>query len=233
MARYKKFLKTKALEIRLFLPKAKTEFRTSMKKSDFFSFANESAPTLDTDLRFAFFSHNKIAQTSINRNLLSSRALISKDSMNLWNVALKKYERMWDVRQPFVFTIVRNPYTRTMSAFYYLKKIGKIGAKRQFDEFMQSDFLDVGPAFDPHFDHQEKFSVPIAKMGFDKVLRIEEISDQWPSVAAIIKSPSTLPQSNKTEETKDILSMQQRTRQIIEETYAKDFAGLGYQIISE
>jgi len=203
-----------------------------MRKVDFFLHANEHAPVLDTELRFAFFSHNKVAQTSINRNLLSGRAIVQKDSISNWDLALSRSERYWERRQPFVFTVVRNPYSRSLSAFFYLRKIGKIPNHLEFNEFMQSTFLHAGPEFDPHFEPQEKFSSPINEMGFDIVIKMEDISKEWTGIASMIGAPLQLPQSNRTLEEKSFSSIDVSTRRIIEAVYERDFSGLGYDRIS-
>lgn len=221
-----------ARRIRLIMPKQSNSFRSNLSKDDFFCIAKQRYPVLDTDLKFAFFSHNKVAQTSINRHVLRNRAIVHKDSTATWNYALQRQQRLWSIRQPFSFTIVRNPYTRTMSAFFYLQKIGKISSDIELNNFILSVLAKHGTGFDPHFEPQEHFDVPISQMGFDAIIRIEELQQRWPDIAHVINAPYALPRANITQQTKDTLYLSDEAKHVIAELYKNDFEQLGYQRIN-
>ncbi len=230
---FEKIIKKMKLMGRIAAPKSKGNFSTNLSKNDFLSIANMRYPVLDADFRFAFFSHNKVAQTSINRKLLCNRAIVRKDSKTVWNYALNRQEALWNQRQPFVFTIVRNPYARTMSAFYYLQKIGKISNEIDFEKFILSVLANMGTAFDPHFQPQEMFPQPILEIGFDAVIRIEDLGQRWPDVADIIRTSRKLPTEKSTSKSKDARSISPKARRVIEELYQNDFERLGYKKISQ
>lgn len=232
MVKKSKFRKL-AMQARIRAPKSNSRFRTSFSEDDFFTLAHLRYPGLDTDLRFAFFSHNKVAQTSINRHLLRHRAIVRKDSIAVWNDVLKRQEALWQRRQPFVFTIVRNPYTRAMSAFFYLQKIGKIPASMNLETFIVSILAKEGTEFDPHFMPQERFPKPILQMGFDAVIRIEELQQRWSDVAGAIHAPNKLPQENTTRQSKKPSDLSTEANSVIEELYRNDFEQLGYDRIGK
>ncbi|MBT51980.1 MAG: hypothetical protein CMF72_00900 [Mameliella sp.] len=208
---------------------------SNMSLENFVSFAEEEAPVLDAKMRYVFFTHNKVAQTSINRNLMSHRSIVMKDSRKIYRLALHCYMRSWSRGQPVTFTIVRNPFSRTLSGFDYLRRTGKIPKEAEFNAFVTGELARTGTGFDPHFMPQEKFSVPLKEMGFDCIINIENIDAEWPALAARIDAPVSLPHENRTKKKEQEWSLlfTNESIEVIEKLYARDFANLGYQTWSD
>lgn len=201
--------------------------KSAMTLESFRSFAAEHPPVLDARMQYVFFSHNKVAQTSINRKLLRHRSIVRKDSERVWRFALDQYLRLWKCGQPVTFTIVRDPYSRTVPAFKYLKRHGKIDHDIGFDTFVVDVLGKTGPAFDPHFTPQEKYSMPICEMGLDHIIRIEDLDTGWPHMAEHVRLPRAVPHENVSRsDLKQPISDEART--VIQRLYARDFEGLGY-----
>lgn len=201
--------------------------KTAMTLESFRCFAAEHPPVLDARMQYVFFPHNKVAQTSINRKTLRHRSIVRKDSERVWRFALNQYLRLWKSGQPVTFTIVRDPYSRTVSAFKYLQRIGKIDHDIGFDTFVVDVLGKTGPAFDPHFTPQEKYSMPIYEMGLDHIIHIEELDTGWRQVAKQIDLPLALPHENATRAEFE-KPISDEARAVIQRLYARDFEGLGY-----
>lgn len=204
--------------------------RTSMPLSEFLGAARVDPPVLDARMMYAFFTHNKVAQTSVNRHVFRYRSIVRKDSWLIWRLALNRFARMWDEGQPHTFTIVRNPYFRTLSAFNYLRKIGTIEKTATFNPFVNEVLSVKGTSFDPHFMPQEKYARLICEMGFDSVIRFEDLDRGWAAMAGLIDGPAVLPHENMSTRRKPDRSLfADETLDVIERLYARDFECLGYE----
>lgn len=194
-----------------------------------FKLATDTSCVFDADLRFVYFTHNKNAQTSVNRVLLRNRAIVEKDNYKLWTLARAMQLGLWERRRPVTFTIVRNPFDRVVSAFCYLQKIGKIAPQANFEDFMTETFVHTGPSFDPHFLPQAKYHLPIHEMGFDHVIYFEDLAIAWPALATEIGAPPNLPHSNRSRGGSDSAPLHTATTlKIIRDVYAADFDQLAY-----
>lgn len=200
---------------------------TKMSREDFMTASNQSGCSLDLDLKYVFFSHNKNAQTSINRVLLSQRSVVRKDNESFWSYVRQCQMHMWNDVQPLCFTIVRNPYTRALSAFNYLQLRGKIDADLPFRTFVVETLKNSGPEFDPHFEVQSKYHKPITEMGFDQIVRFEHLDAGWRSIAANIDAPLCLPKANSSRSQIGTEYCSEAKR-IVLDIYARDFVELAY-----
>lgn len=200
-----------------------------MSLDDLRKFALVDPPVLDAKMRFIFFTHNKVAQTSVNRHLLKYRSIVKKDSASVWRVAFNRYCKLWSCGQPFTFTIVRNPYFRTFSAFNYLQRIRKIDQSAEFNHFISDVLSKTKTSFDPHFMPQEKYHKPIHDMGLDRIIYFESLAEGWKDMAPYIDASTVLPHKNSSPIKQPLrTSFSEKTIEIIEELYADDFDRLGY-----
>lgn len=176
---------------------------------------------LDKNLDFAFFTHNKNAQTSVNRFLLKDRTVVKKDNLKLWNLVKREYERNIDNKKIITFTIIRNPFDRYVSAFCYLQKMNIIDKKIDINNWTARIFKIFGPAFDPHFTHQEKYHKSILNLNFDFILNFDNLQQEWSVLAKKIKASETLPHANASAGKK--FNLTTRSQKIIEDIYYDDF----------
>lgn len=168
-----------------------------MDRKTFFSLSSQPGCILDKDRRFVFFCHNKVAQTSINRNLLKERAIVRKDNGKIFHYHRIKNYLYYDFSHPFTFTIVRNPYDRVVSAFEHLKKFEKVKSNWTFDYFVREILIGQRENFDIHFLPQFHWSRPLSKINFDYIGKFETLKEDWKNIAPEISAYPTLPHVNK------------------------------------
>lgn len=195
-----------------------------MKFEDLFKCLSYTDVVLDSRYSFAFFTHNKNAQTSINRYLLSSRSIVKKDDVLLWGSVKERYIAKYNSNQlknVTTFTIIRNPIYRYISGFLYLQKINKIAKQIDINEWTINVFSNTGPKFDPHFKEQEKYHKPIMQLEFDFILNFNTLHRDWANLARHICAPTELPHKNSTK--KNSLFLSTYSKKILEDIYYDDF----------
>lgn len=139
-------------------------------------FLKQQHPVLDRFSDFVFLPHNKCAQRAIVReSSLTDRVVVKKDDKGLWNLTAVNYP--W--QSAFKFTVVRNPFDRVVSAFFYLKSIRqpKIDAHISFCDFVKS--VGYLPTFDPHFDLMTPRIYYRGQSVVDFVARVEQLQLDW------------------------------------------------------
>jgi len=169
-------------------------WRIKMDK-ELFNFIRSASPVLDKQNKFMFFGNHKVGQTSINRTLLKGRVI------NLKSFGPKYYKKfdsysLDDVERIFKFTIVRNPFERVVSAFFYLKREG-ILPPETFREFIKTSFRKRGVEVDLHFHKIYPKLYFKGKLVVDFVARLENIENDWNFIASKIGCSNKLPHKNK------------------------------------
>lgn len=180
---------------------------------------------LDSKEKFAFFTHNKNAQTSINRHLLASRSVIKKDNIDRWNFLKEKYLKKSNNLDVITFTIIRNPIDRYISAFCYLQKIKKIHKKVDINDWTNNVFRRTGTAYDSHFTSQEKYHKSIIDLNFDFILNFDRLQEDWIKLAEKISAPKKLPHANST--VRKNFDLSNNSLKIIKDIYYEDFILFG------
>lgn len=141
-------------------------------------------------------------------------------------------------------SVVRNPYDRFVSAFYYLKE----GGMGHFDEEFSrkylhgySDVNDLAGALAAdkllrlnvlnwtHFKPQVDFLTVEGVLVMDKIVRLECLNDQYDSLVEYIgvKDYGVLRKHNAT--TRKDRDLTEISKQIIYDLYREDFELLGYE----
>ena len=192
-----------------------------MNNIDFEKCLSYAAVVLDSREKFAFFTHDKNAQTSINRHLLASRSVIKKDNIDRWNCFKKKYLEKSNNLDIVTFTIIRNPIDRYISAFCYLQKIKKIDRKADVNNWTINVFRNIGTNFDPHFTCQEKYHKSIIDLNFDFMLNLDRLQEDWIKLAEKISAPKKLPHANST--ARKNFDLSNDSLKIIKDIYYEDF----------
>ena len=84
----------------------------------------ENPVIFDVENTFLYFPIDKNAQTSIARNLLKFRCIVRKDNEIAWNNYFSNNIINKDsLDKYFKFGVLRNPYSKFVSAYFHLGKI--------------------------------------------------------------------------------------------------------------
>lgn len=191
-------------------------------------------PVLDDKDMFMFFSNNKVAQTSINRHLLKGRCVVRKDDNQKYDAKLASiadFDSIWK------FTIVRNPWDRVVSAFFYLKKhasrLPMDIKSMKFEHFVMNVLQKHGTALDAHFEPQFPKAFYDGNCFVDFIARMENIESDWKTIAQSISAPSELPHRNKSKH-KDYRSYYgPKPVEVIRDLYSEDIDKFGYSFFGD
>ena len=187
--------------------------------------ARRNPVILDHRDRFVFFPNSKVAQRSIVRHLLAERAIVRKDDPRAWEA---RFARIDDaaLARTFTFTIVRNPFDRVVSAFFYLRD--RCGGYA-FDRFVVDVLAREGPAFDPHFEPQADGLLHDGRLLVEYVGRFETLAASWREIAARIDAPATLPHVGRSRRAAAYAGYYTpEARRVVESLYRDDLARFGY-----
>jgi|WetSurSiteA1Bulk_404760.scaffolds.fasta_scaffold00439_4 hypothetical protein len=192
---------------------------------------NSLKPVLDTEGKFLFFSNNKVMQTSLNRGLLSNRAIIYKDDPIKYNYVCSKYSEEF-LCNVFKFTIVRNPWDLVVSAYFYLKKIdGSILANKKinFADFVDKHLKYKGASIDPHFNEQHPKAFIDKECYVNLIGRFEHPESFMPIISKVVGCPSVLPHKNRTKHKPYQYYYNNNLINIVNSVYEKDIELFGYK----
>ncbi|OVE75610.1 hypothetical protein BVX97_04290 [bacterium E08(2017)] len=187
-------------------------------------------PVLDSNDMFMFFPNNKVAQTSINRNLLKDRVIVFKDDHSRYIGKMHSYD-LEQAERIFKFTVVRNPWDKAVSAFTYLQGVKQY--KRKYSEmdfcFFVKHYLNKkGMGLDPHFNRQYENAFYNGIQYVDFIAKLETLHDDWKEIAPKIDSPAELPHKNKTIHKKYTDYYDDESVELVGQIYMKDVEAFGY-----
>jgi len=192
--------------------------------------ARKNPVILDRRDRFVFFPNSKVAQRSIARHLLADRVIVRKDDPGVWEARFDRLDASY-LDRTFKFTIVRNPFDRVVSAFFYLRKKCR---GYEFNEFVVDVLGRQGAAFDAHFDPQSNGLFHDGALLVDHVGRFESIQDSWRVIAARIGAPAPLPHKGGSERAASYTGyFNDEARRVVERLYRDDLRNFGYSFEDE
>lgn len=188
------------------------------------------------DDKKAIFVHiPKCAGVSVNQTLFGNLAG--------GHTTLEEYLNVFEphcINSYFKFTIVRNPWDRIVSAYFFLKKGGfgeedrnwfneELGSFSSFDDFVKRwlnkeniwKWHHFRPQYHYMLDKREK--VPLDFVGF-----LENLDDDFSYITKKIGIRADLPRSNKSEHRNYQDYYNDETKEIVGEVYSKDIKMLGY-----
>ena len=139
----------------------------------------------------------------------------------------------------FKFTIVRNPYDRIQSAYFFLKEGGMNARDKEWSEhylsncpsfeyFVMNILEDVCKSGQIHFKKQVDFlRNRNGDLQIDFIAKFENINEDFEIIANKIKSKGELTQRNKTI-SKDKFEYTPQLKEVIYRLYQEDFELLNY-----
>lgn len=176
----------------------------------------------------------KTAGVSLKTALYGIKGTYHYSFNNYENILHQKF-----IEKAFKFTFCRNPYTRLISAYNYLKKGGGNEIDKTFYEIHIKkynnfdDFVNHGLINDRilqkfiHFKTQKSFLLNHKnKIEIDFIGKLENISNDYQYVCSKLNINSELPTLNKS--TSDIVKLKPETRTNIFNYYEDDFQLFNY-----
>lgn len=192
---------------------------------------HDRRPDLDVLGKWIMLANSKTASKSIMRGVLDDRQIRYKWGARSWS-------RLWnkvivpEIDRLVIFTIVRNPWDRAVSAFHYLQQRGTIAKSYSFGQYVKEVLGAAVSAstLDYHFVPQHSSFVcgkyPIPGI---VVARFETLAEDWRDIAARINAPRTLPHQNESQHGPYAEYYDDETREIVRRLYAVEIEALGYE----
>jgi len=145
-----------------------------------------------------------------------------------------------DINEYKLFTFVRNPFARIVSAFFYLRDTelrfrcdrqfrNEMGLREtDFNQFVKEKLLDTSYM---HFDQIiDKYIMSCDLDKFDFIGKTENMQTDCDEICDIINRPKrVLPYTNKSKHKHYTEYYNDETKQIVAEKYAKDIEYFGYE----
>lgn len=194
-----------------------------------------------------FIHINKCAGTSVSLALDMLQTHISADMVfsselsndgqyaawDGWKQGSRRNEHNWmplsDVKKYwhdyFKFTIVRNPWERVVSDYYYCQKTGIISTDVTFKQEIRRTLQDTSRWKSPCLDW-----ITIDGVNqMDMVMRFENLHEDFRSLCNQLCVITSLKHRNATEHKPYTEYYDEETRSIVTEKYAKDIETFGYK----
>jgi hypothetical protein len=182
-------------------------------------------PAIDTMGRFLFFCNSKVATQSTVRGILKGRVITSLITPRKYKKIIMAYS-MSDIQNMFKFTIVRNPWDKVVSRFFYVKQHKYKKLKKYKNETFES-FVKKRLFIKEHDLQYDKVFYN-GSIFIDFIGRFERLKDDWKIIASIIDCSADLPHDNKTEREPYRNYYNRETRNIVADAYRKDIETFGY-----
>jgi len=201
------------------------------------------------DLKILFIHINKTGGSSIIRalnmmqvhlsaELIFSDKLKNDEQYDLWKAwtngkrrttynwdSLENIKNYWNVYNKF--SIVRNPWDRVVSDFFYCKKENFVSKELTFSEEVKYNK-----------DNKERWKLPCydwlslnGDIVVENILRFENLEKDFRKMCSQLGLPNSiqLPHLNKTKHKHYTEYYNDETKQIVAEKYAKDIEYFGYK----
>lgn len=202
------------------------------------------------DLKCIFVHINKTGGSSIVKALnmlqvhmsasllFSNEASLRADSQyDVWKgwlggrrITHQNYEKLENIKNYWddylTFTVVRNPYERVVSDYFYCRKHNLIDLSISFTEDVKSTF-----------DNRERWKLPCYdwitlnnEIVVENIIRFENLKQGFDDMCKTLQVPHIkLPHLNKTKHTHYTDYYDDETRELVAKKYAKDIETFGYE----
>ena len=144
------------------------------------------------------------------------------------------------VEKYFSFAIVRNPWDRVVSRFFWEKKLGRACVK-PFADFhsyvlarksLPVEEWNITGDFPRKYETQFSYIELDGKIGVDKVIRFERYGDDVQSLGKFGLDHRSLPHLFASDHEPYWRYYTDETREIVEQAYSRDVESLGYTFIN-
>jgi len=184
-------------------------------------------PQLDVLGQWVYLANARTGSTSLTGDLLDDRVIIRHRGTDNW-------ERVWNkvivprIDDVVLFTFVRNPWDRVVSAWKLLQMKGRISTEESLVAF-----IGDGGLSDPKYEHFFRPQHLSFMTGGEiirevTICRHESRQEDWRRIADRIGVASALPQVNATEHEHYSAYYDVETVKIVERFYATEIGTLGY-----
>jgi hypothetical protein len=190
------------------------------------------SPVLDVLGQWAGLVNGRTGTCSMNRGILGKRQVVRERGWRIWEV-------IWDnwfeprLDEVVLFTFVRNPWDRAVSAFHYLRDVDlkpKIPKEATFREYVSREVAGKWPDVNRHFRPQ------LPTFMFDGQLipgvvigRFERIEEDWAKIARLLNVNELLPHINASAHAHYTTYYDDMTRDIISRLYSEEIEYLEYE----
>ncbi len=185
-------------------------------------------PSVDVLGQWLVTCNAKTAQKGMMKTALHSRQITHRRG-------LRNYRRVWEqvivprIDEVFMFTFVRNPWDRVVSAFYWLQQYRGLYGGCTFQEFVKRN-LAVGIDVDAHFRPQSPTFMCQGRLIPNMFVgRFERLHEDWEVVAKKLGVQRELPHFNQSRHKPYAECYDDECRNIVAKLYAAEIEALGYK----
>gem|GEM_PF-3011274 len=188
-------------------------------------------PAVDAAGRWACFGNAKTAQKSMMLGILDYRQVYHRRGVRNWRrvweqVVVPRLER----NRVLLFTFVRNPWDRVVSAFFFLQQRGTLPKKLQFKEFVKRELVQGYDNVDRHFRPQAPTFMWNGKIIPQMFIgRYEHLRVDWAYIAGWLHEEKELPHINASKHREYTAYYDVRSIEIVREIYRTEIDALGYE----
>jgi len=193
----------------------------------FISHLESIRPSIDVLGQWLVTCNAKTAQKGMMKTILHSRQITHRRG-------LRNYQRVWEqvilprIDDVFMFTFVRNPWDRVVSAFHFLQQYRGKYSGRTFQEFVKRDL--TGTDVDEHFRPQAPTFMCKGKMIPNMLIgRFEHLQQDWAIIASALGVQRELPHFNKSRHKPYVDCYDNECVEIVGNIYAEEIEALGYE----
>ena len=193
----------------------------------------KQTPSIDLKGEFLFFCNAKVATQSTVRGVLKDRVLVERNNPKEHREVLQSYS-LSEIMDIFKFTIVRNPWDKAVSAFFFFQKRRGwkfIDRNETFQNFVKTRLRMERIKHNlirDHFDFQYPKAFFNGEVFVDFIGRLENIKHDWEIISSIIGCSPNLPHKNKSKHEPYRHYYDEETKAIIADIYATDIELFGY-----
>lgn len=194
-------------------------------------------PTLDKQDKFMFFYNYKVCSSSfqdVERGLCSNRVIRKKQHNDLWYKKFNHYTED-NINNLFKFTIVRNPWSRLVSAHkYFVNSVYKlVPVPRNFEVFVKDVLIKLNIETLMYPSYYERLE---AHVGFqytrayavDCIIKMENINEEFEQVYTKAEISGRLPHINKSNQTNYRNYYDKSLKNIVGDFYKEDIERFNY-----
>lgn len=197
-------------------------------KAETIAYLKSQKPQIDVLGRWVYLPNARTGSTSITAGPLADRVIMRHRGKENW-------ERVWNkvieprLDEAVMFTFVRNPWDRVVSAWQLLQDRGRLAPEESFKAF-----VGRGGLADREHDHFFQPQAPSFMRGgvvIPEVIigRHESREEDWWRIASLIGCAGTLPCHNATEHKPYWEYYDTETVSIVKRAYAAEIDALGYE----